>query len=84
MHLMIDLETLATTPEATVLTIGACKFDPKGDDYLIDRVVKEIETGKLSYINRPPKTKAGKKAKKRNRKPSQERKTSTAPWLELL
>jgi hypothetical protein len=28
MHLMIDLETLATTPEATVLTIGACKFDP--------------------------------------------------------
>ena len=44
------------------------KFDPKGDDYLIDRVVKEIETGKLSYINRPPKTKAGKKAKKRKKK----------------
>ena len=31
MHLMIDLETLATTPEATVLTIGACKFDPHGN-----------------------------------------------------
>ena len=31
MHLMIDLETLATTPEATVLTIGACKFDPNGN-----------------------------------------------------
>ena len=31
MHLMIDLETLATTPEAAVLTIGACKFDPRGN-----------------------------------------------------
>ena len=41
MHLMIDLETLATTPEATVLTIGACKFDPNGntiDDTLYMRV----------------------------------------------
>ena len=28
---MIDLETLATTPEAAILTIGACKFDPHGD-----------------------------------------------------
>ena len=32
MHLMIDLETLATTPNAAVLTIGACKFDPLGTD----------------------------------------------------
>ena len=32
MHLMIDLETLATTPNAAVLTIGACKFDPRGKD----------------------------------------------------
>ena len=29
---MIDLETLATTPDATILTIGAVKFDPFGDD----------------------------------------------------
>ncbi len=29
---MIDLETLATSPDATVLTIGAVKFDPFGDD----------------------------------------------------
>jgi len=29
---MIDLETLATTPNAAVLTIGACKFDPLGTD----------------------------------------------------
>jgi len=32
MHLMIDLETLATTPNAAILTIGACKFDPCGRD----------------------------------------------------
>jgi len=29
---MIDLETLATSPNATILTIGAVKFDPFGDD----------------------------------------------------
>lgn len=27
-HLMIDIETLATTPDAVVLTIGGVKFDP--------------------------------------------------------
>lgn len=30
--IMIDLETLATTPDATILTIGAIRFDPFGDD----------------------------------------------------
>ncbi len=30
--IMIDLETLATTPDATILTIGAVKFDPFGDE----------------------------------------------------
>ena len=29
---MIDLETLATTPDAAILTIGACLFDPRGAD----------------------------------------------------
>ncbi len=29
---MIDLETLATSPDAAVLTIGAVKFDPFGSD----------------------------------------------------
>jgi DNA polymerase III epsilon subunit-like protein len=29
---MIDLETLATSPNASVLTIGAVRFDPFGDD----------------------------------------------------
>jgi hypothetical protein len=30
--IMIDLETLATSPNAAVLTIGAVRFDPFGDD----------------------------------------------------
>lgn len=29
---MIDLETLATTPDASILSIGAVKFDPFGKD----------------------------------------------------
>ena len=27
-HLMVDLETLATTPNATILSMGAVTFDP--------------------------------------------------------
>lgn len=30
-HLMVDLETLDTSPSATILTIGAVKFDPFSD-----------------------------------------------------
>ena len=30
--IMIDLETLDVLPTATILTIGAVKFDPFGDD----------------------------------------------------
>jgi hypothetical protein len=29
---MLDLETLSTRPESVILTIGAVKFDPWGDD----------------------------------------------------
>ena len=31
-HLMIDLETMATTPDAAILSIGACWFEPAGAD----------------------------------------------------
>ena len=34
-HVMIDLETLATTPDAAILTIGAVKFDVFGEDQKI-------------------------------------------------
>ena len=29
MHVMIDIETLSTTPDAVVMSVGAVKFDPK-------------------------------------------------------
>ena len=38
--LMIDLETLATTPDAAILTIGAVKFDPYGDEDMEQFYVK--------------------------------------------
>ena len=41
-HLMIDIETLATTPDAAILTIGAVKFDPYGDDR--DKATRRAET----------------------------------------
>lgn len=32
MDVMLDLETLSTRPEAVIVTIGAVKFDPWGED----------------------------------------------------
>ena len=32
-HLMVDMETLAVTPDATILSIGAVHFDPHGTGY---------------------------------------------------
>lgn len=32
-HLMVDLETMAVTPRAVILTLGAVHFDPFGDGY---------------------------------------------------
>ena len=40
-HLMIDIETLATTPDAAILTVGAVKFNPFGDDR--DRHVQRVD-----------------------------------------
>ena len=54
MHLMIDLETLATTPDAAVLTIGACKFDPRGKDIhstFYERIILETQEGYKRIIN---------------------------------
>jgi hypothetical protein len=41
------------------------EYDPLGEDFLIEKVVNEIENGKLSYVNRSPKTKAGKKSRRK-------------------
>ena len=47
MHLMIDLETLATSPNAAILTIGACRFDPHATDIestYYERIILEKPT----------------------------------------
>jgi DNA polymerase III epsilon subunit-like protein len=42
-HIMLDLETLGTLPDAAVIAIGACAFDPNADNVsandLFDRVI---------------------------------------------
>ena len=51
---MIDLETLATTPNAAILTIGACKFDPKATDVdstYYERIVLETQEEYGRVIN---------------------------------
>ena len=40
---MIDLETLAVSPEATILTIGAQGFDPFSDRYTDDTLYERID-----------------------------------------
>jgi hypothetical protein len=39
MDIMLDLETLSTRPESVILTIGAVKFDPWGEDVDTDNVL---------------------------------------------
>jgi len=39
--LMIDLETLNTTPDAAILTIGAVRFDPFGEE-LVDQSMQSF------------------------------------------
>jgi hypothetical protein len=44
MDVMLDIETLSTRPESVVLTIGAVKFDPWGDDV-------DVEHGLYHRVN---------------------------------
>ena len=59
-HLMVDLETMAVTPRATILTLGAVIFDPQTDDsfddlYLKfdiddqDKLGREVDEGTLEW-----------------------------------
>ena len=53
-HLMVDLETLATTPNATILSMGAVTFDPNSTELYADFYHKiELESfdGLDSFID---------------------------------
>jgi len=43
MHVMIDMETMGTTVDSAILSIGAVKFDPnKEADFLTDRFYQRV------------------------------------------
>ena len=41
-HLMVDLETLATSPDAVILTIGAVTFDPASNK-IFDKLYYRVD-----------------------------------------
>jgi len=43
MDVMLDLETLSTRPDATILTFGACKFSPYNQDDIVDGIYFRID-----------------------------------------
>ena len=60
-HIMIDTETLSTFPNAGVISIGAIKFNPHGDDkaefetWMSNPELREtLDSDKYFYINLLP------------------------------
>lgn len=50
-HLMVDLETMAVSPNAVVLTLGAVHFNPYGDGYS-DKLYMRISIDDQDTLNR--------------------------------
>ncbi|MED5301765.1 MAG: DUF4294 domain-containing protein [Bacteroidota bacterium] len=44
------------------------EYDPEGEDYLIEKAVSLIESGRMNYFKRVPHTESGKKAVKSHKK----------------
>ena len=44
------------------------EYDPEGEDYLIEKAVSLIESGRMNYFKRVPHTESGKKAVKSSKK----------------
>tara|TARA_B100000123_G_scaffold206197_1_gene155604 strand:- start:1084 stop:1728 length:645 start_codon:yes stop_codon:yes gene_type:complete len=44
------------------------EYDPEGEDYLIEKAVSLIESGRMNYFKRMPNTESGKKAVKLSKK----------------
>ena len=51
-HATIDIETLGTSPDAVVLTIGGIKFDPLADDGLHSEFYYRLDADFQMAINR--------------------------------
>lgn len=50
-HLMIDMETLAVSPRAVILSLGAVHFDPYGDQ-IYDELYFKIDLDDQDKLNR--------------------------------
>lgn len=48
--IMIDLETLDVLPTATILTIGAVKFDPFGDESTMEKLYLKVDVDSCDRI----------------------------------
>lgn len=49
-HLMVDLETLATTPNAQILTLGAVTFNPNGYE-VYDEIYLRIDVDTCEFAD---------------------------------
>ncbi len=50
-HLMLDMETLAVSPRAVVLTVGAVHFDPNGSGYS-DSIYMKVDLDEQDRLGR--------------------------------
>lgn len=50
-HVMVDLETLSTSPDAAILSIGAVKFDPFNTKEPVDAFYQAIEATSCQAYN---------------------------------
>jgi hypothetical protein len=49
---MLDLETLSTRPDATILTFGACKFNPYTQHDIVDGIYFRVNVDEQIALNR--------------------------------
>ena len=52
MDVMLDLETLSTRPDATILTFGACKFNPYGQEDITQGIYFRISVDEQIALGR--------------------------------
>ena len=52
MNIMLDLETLSTRPDATILTFGACKFNPYKQEDIVDGIYFRVNVDEQIALDR--------------------------------
>jgi hypothetical protein len=52
MDIMLDLETLSTRPDATILTFGACKFSPYNQEDITQGIYFRVSVDEQIALGR--------------------------------